>query len=77
MGEIHEEFPCRECEGVEYDLENGEFVCVRCALINPNIEEEAEHEWAGHHSIAGRNLRNAHRIGFFFFIIIFFYINFF
>ena len=65
MGEIHEEFPCRECEGVEYDLENGEFVCVRCALINPNIEEEAEHDWAGHHSIAGRNLRNAHRIGFF------------
>ena len=61
-GEIHEEFPCRECEGVEYNLENGEFVCVRCNLVNNNIEEEAEHEWDGHYS-TGAHLRNANRIG--------------
>ena len=62
IGEIHEEFPCRECEGVEYNLENGEFVCVRCNLVNNNIEEEAEHEWDGHYS-TGAHLRNANRIG--------------
>ena len=73
-GEIHEEFPCRECDGIEYNLENGEFVCVRCALINPNIEEEAEHEWDGHYS-TGNMLRNINRIGFFQFLrkIYFFY----
>ena len=64
-GEIHEEFPCRECEGVEYNLENGEFVCVRCNLVNNNIEEEAEHEWEGHYS-TGAHLRNVNRIGFYY-----------